>query len=218
MTDAVSGWWYVEAMGWLRNLRDGATERVVRDPHFERNVAAWKRWASEQGWTYQAEAPELVGRYEPEFRPDYHPRIIGENHHLRTAAERYYHLLTTQLHGLRATAFERRIAYADWQGTAAGTGVQSHVTWFQVLELPGLPPEEFVKMGAKKAIRKLGGDVPGNYDDVEFVGAELVARRYRELNPRSAQSLQFTAELMALQVVSLPGSFWRPTSSSGGLR
>ncbi len=208
----MSGWWYGALVGWLRNFRDAATERAARDPHFERNVVAWKRWASEHGWTYQAEAPELVGRYEPELRPDYHLAYRPDHRRLTTTAEHYYHLLTTQLHGLRATAFEHRTADKDWRGVASNQDIRRHVTSFLVLELPGLPPEEFMKMGAKQAIRKLGGDVPGGYADVEFFEAELVARNYRELNPLS---LQDAPELIARQVMSLPASFWRPTPSKG---
>ncbi|MBJ7610534.1 MAG: hypothetical protein JF887_14070 [Candidatus Dormibacteraeota bacterium] len=176
-------------MGWLRNYRGALDQFGLRDPHFERDAAAWTQWASEHGWTYQAEAPELVGRYKPVYR---------------FGAEVCRHLLTTQLHGLHTIAFEHR-RYAH--GGNSGEGINSLVAVI-VLQLPGLPPEEFVKMGAAKTVRKLGGSVPHNYD-LDLVGDELVARRASRLD---SKWLQTDAELLALQIAAVPGSFWRPVS------
>ncbi|HEX3542330.1 MAG TPA: hypothetical protein VHT75_17995 [Acidimicrobiales bacterium] len=168
-------------------------EYVLREGgRFERDSAAWAQWASDHGWTYQPAAPELAGRYEPVFS---------------TGAERYHHLLTTELHGLPVAAFEHQ---KFQQGKNGAEPLRSLLS-FIVVRLPGLPPDEYIKMGAEKTIRKLGGTIPSGYY-LKLVGDELVARRSGALDRRTLQS---QSELQALQIASVPTSFWRPGFPNG---
>ena len=181
-------------MGWVRNFRHGMDEYVLREGgRFERDSDAWAQWASEHGWTYQPAAPELAGRYEPIFS---------------TGAERYHHLLTSRLHGLPVAAFEHQ---KFQQGKNGAEPLRSLVS-FTVVRLPGVPPDEYIKMGAEKTMRKLGGTVPSG-NDLKLVGDELVARRIGALDRRTLQS---QSELLALQIASVPTSFWRAGSPDGG--
>ena len=147
-------------------------------------------WAAEHGWTYQAEAPELAGRYAPVYSQ---------------GLELYHHLLVTELHGLRTIAFEHRTS--SWERRAPGeSGVKKRVSALIVMQLPGRPPDEFVNMGPEKAIRKLGGTVP-NRVYLKLVGHEVVAQQDRSLEP---SSLIEHSELLALQFTAVPASFWQP--------
>ena len=190
MRAALASRWYDPAVGWLRRLHSAEDEFSLREPHFDRDAAAWQAWATQHGWRYQAEAPELVGRYEPAFT---------------RGAEGYSHLLTSQLHGLAVTAFERRTHAHDWRSDTPEHSLRS----FVVVRLPGAPPDEFVKMGPEKALRQLGGNVPSGYD-LRLERDDLVAHRPGKLHP---DRLHETAELLTLQIASAPATFWRDRGS-----
>jgi hypothetical protein len=81
---------------------------------------------------------------------------------------------------------------------------------FLVVRLPGLPPEEFEALGPERAIRQLGGSIPGGRWALEFMGEHLIASHPRFLKPRW---LQEDAELLTVQIAAAPASFWRRLSS-----
>ena len=178
---------------WERDL-----ERIESfwERDLERNANKWQAWANEHGWTYQAKAPELVGR----FRPPY-----------ADGAEGYFHLLATKLHGLDVMAFERRTCRpAPWGGWTTSGADEAYALdmAFVVVRLPGLPPPEFESRHPERAIRRLGGSVPSGWD-LEFMGDQLIAHRTK-LDPGR---LEAVAELLAIQVAAAPTSLWRPQSS-----
>ena len=177
-------------MSWLRNVRRAVDEFELKDRHFDRDAAAWAAWAAQHGWTYQADATaELSGSYRPKYEYGW---------------DQYCHVLTTQLHGLHVRAFEYRRYSQGSQGSEPIRSVQRHL----VLHLPGSPPPEFIKMGATKAFRQLGGSAPSGWD-FGLVGDELVGRGQGSLN---RMSLESDAENLSVQVAKIPVSFWRPPS------
>lgn len=176
-------------MGWLSRFRKGEDEVLlsIGEGNFDKTAAAWASWAGAHGWTYQAQAPELVGRYRPVFT---------------AGAEAYTHLLTTTLHGLPVTAFERRIESTDGSGSSGSTRA------FVVVTLPGLPPDDVVKEGPERAMTRLGGSIPTN-SDLELDGSNLIASR---VGPLDQKRLPSDAELLTVELAALPPTFWRPSS------
>jgi hypothetical protein len=159
----------------------------MRDGDIAKEAAAWGAWAAQHGWTYQQDAPELIGRFVP-------PAEKG--------AERYHHLLRTQLHGLDVMAFQRGWHWYDGHNQDSQGSLRAYV----VVHLPGSPPAEVVAMGVEKALRQLGGTIPAEHD-VALQGDDLVANRSGGLDIRRLQSV---AELLTLQISAVPASFWRP--------
>lgn len=79
---------------------------------------------------------------------------------------------------------------------------------FVIVRLPGLPPDDFVKAGPEKAIRQLGGTVPGECD-LELQGQDLLAHHPGKL---VAEKMAGDAELLAVQISVMPPDFWtRPS-------
>ena len=75
---------------------------------------------------------------------------------------------------------------------------------FIVLHLPGLPPDDFVKSGPEKAIRAVGGTVPGECD-LELQGQDLLAHHPGK---HTAAKMSGDAELLAVQISFMPPDFW----------
>jgi hypothetical protein len=173
-------------MGWLRKIRQAEDNLIIdHDRSLEEHTAAWQRWAAAHGWTYQAEAPELVGQYERAYH----------------GAERYHHLMTATVHGLPVKAFERRTYDVGVGGRSSGS-----LRHWIVIQLPGYPPADVVKRGPERTIRDMGGSVPGAYE-LAITGTELTAHHQRYLEE---ESLERTVELLTMQLSMLPVDFWSP--------
>lgn len=183
----------VPVVGWLDRLRKASDEIVLnlRENDRDASAASWRAWATEHGWTYQEDAPELIGRF----------ALAQEK-----GAEHYHHLMTTTLHGFPVEAFEHRWHWHD------GHNQQSHgsLRCFVAVRLPGYPPADATSAGAEATMRRLGGSVPAGYD-LALEEDYLVANRTGSLD---AQRLQGVAEMLTLQLAAVPASFWRPPGLS----
>jgi hypothetical protein len=171
-------------MGWLKQVRN-AEDRMVLDSHLKERTD-WASWAATHGWTYQASAPELAGRYRPA---------------LTTGAERYDYLMTTTRNGMAVQAFQ----YADhvWD-TRAHRGYGA-IYGYVVIELPGRPPAQGLAQGAERTLQQMGGTLPHD-SHLDLVDNLAVSTRQGGLRP---DQLDADVELLTRQFAAVPATFWQ---------
>ncbi|MEY2431335.1 MAG: hypothetical protein QOC92_1060 [Acidimicrobiaceae bacterium] len=161
---------------------------------FRRKVRAdtqWREWAAARDFTYQDEAPELLGVWFPVF----------------DGMERYVHVIGGQWLGLGFWAFSR----GTWNKKILKQG--GH-TWLvnahMFLQLPGALPPEILDMQPNKAFELLGGKMSTAFD-FSYRGADWLEGRRSHMSP---ELLEGALQNLALQINAAPAELWaaRPTS------
>jgi hypothetical protein len=112
------------AVGFLRALSDAIDKNTVQRAWGSAKKVDWQGWAERNSWSYQAEAPELAHRWWQDF----------------DGIEEFHHLMTTTLHDLPVTSFQRiSHAHMGWGDDAGRTGVYGCV----VVRLPAAVAEPY---------------------------------------------------------------------------
>jgi hypothetical protein len=134
-------------------------------------------------FTYQDEAPELVGVWFPVF----------------DALERYVHDIGGRWLGLGFWAFSRGTWNKELFGQGAHTwAVHAHV----FLQLPGALPPEILDLRLAKAFELRGGKIPSAFD-FSFRSPDWLERSGPNMKP---QLLEGALQNLVLQINAAPGS------------
>src|SRR4051812_12319785 len=166
-------------MGLFHRLNRVPDQMAMRGVWNKSRPQDWQRWAAEHGWSFQADAPELAGRWVD--------RIDGP--------EEYRYLMSSALHGRAVTSFERA-AHPHVRDDEARTLMYAYI----VVALPAPPVERYAAMGPDRTVREFGVEMPRDYA-ATFVGADLVACRAGHHRP---STLLREADLFALLVALAP--------------
>jgi hypothetical protein len=157
---------------------------------FRRQVHAdtrWSEWAATHGFSYQDEAPELVGVWFPVF----------------DGMERYVHVIGGSWLGLGFWAFSR----GTWNKKIFGGGGHDWIVSGHVfLQLPGALPQDILDLRPAKAFELLGGQMTTAFD-FSYRGADWLAGIRPDMNP---QLLEGALQNLALQINAAPVEIWAP--------
>ncbi|MDX6621382.1 MAG: hypothetical protein QOK36_3768 [Gaiellales bacterium] len=173
-------------MGFLRALNDAIDRNTVSRSWRRSKQVDWAAWAARNGWTYQAQAPELANTWR-----DF------------DGIEDYRHLMTTTLHDRPLTSFQC-IAHAHlkWGDSPGVMGVNG----FLVVQLPAAVAEPYASQRMHKTLRSFGVQLPAWYN-AQFQNRDLIAVRNGLHDPKR---LQGEADWIARLVSMAPPDFWRP--------
>ncbi|HEX3538826.1 MAG TPA: hypothetical protein VHT75_00155 [Acidimicrobiales bacterium] len=168
-------------MGFLRALDDAIDQNTVARAWRSAKPVDWGTWAKKNGWTYQAEAPELVGTWR-----DF------------DGIEDYRHLMRTTLHDNPVTSFECVAhRHIGWMQQAGVMGVNG----FVVVGLPGPVAAPYASQRMDKTLRHFHVDLPLGYT-AHLQDHHLIALHNGLHHP---DRLRREADLIALLIAMAPG-------------
>jgi hypothetical protein len=172
-------------LGLLRALNDAIDKNTVDRAWRRSEQVDWAAWAARNGWTYQAQAPELATTWR-----DF------------DGIEDYRHLMTTKLYDHSVAAFEciahQHLSFGDAPGVLGVNG-------YLIVRLPAVVAEPYASQRMHKTLRGFGARLPAQYN-AQFRNQDLIAVHNGLHDPRR---LQGEAESIARLISKAPRDFWR---------
>jgi hypothetical protein len=172
-------------VGLLRALNDAIDKNTVNRAWRRAKEVDWAAWAASNGWTYQAEAPELAGTWR-----DF------------DGIEDFRHLMTTTLRDRAVTAFKciahQHLSFRDAPGVLGVNG-------YLIVRLPAPVAEPYASQRMHKTLRSFGVGLPAHYN-AHFQNQDLIAVHNGLHDPRR---LQGEADSIARLISNAPRDFWR---------
>ena len=148
----------------------------------------WQNWAAERGYMYEAEAPELAGRFFP-------PPPGGDT------GEKYLNVMRGVTGGRPFFAFQRQM----WGRPRGGGHRNYEMTACLALQLPGRPRPDLAALEPEQAFRQVGSTVSGAWQ-WRWVEPDWLVGTKNAMNP---QQLEGELAVKAEQLAAADPSAWQ---------